>query len=182
MRTIGILLAAGVSRRFGADDKLLADWRGTPLVRAAAQRLSQAGCDEFAAIVSSDLVATLLPAHFRVLHVAPGQAMSASFQAACTLADDRDADRMLIALGDMPAISVETLDWLLDAPESRACQVGEIRLPPAALMRRDWQNAPSDAGDFGARYIIGQLPTSAIRHLSAEEAIDIDTPQDIASD
>ena len=39
MKTLGVLLAAGASRRFGAEDKLLAPWQGQPLVMAASRAL-----------------------------------------------------------------------------------------------------------------------------------------------
>lgn len=180
MKTLGVLLAAGASRRFGAEDKLLASWRGEPLVVAAARTLARAGCDELAAVVSSGAVAAALPPAFPAIHIEPGLNMSASLRAACRFAGARDVDRMLIALGDMPALRVETLRKLLtSAHQSRACHVDGTRMPPVVLLRQDWRKAALEQGDQGARSVIAALPASALLALSCDEARDIDRVRDL---
>lgn len=179
MKTLGILLAAGASRRFGVEDKLLAPWRGGAIVGASAATLAKAGCDHLAAVVSSDSVAAALPAVFEVVRIAPGQEMSASFCAACLRAEELGAHRLLIALGDMPGLRVETLQRLLEGEESRACQFDGIRMPPAVLLPADWRIALQDKADQGARATIRALPHSALIPLAAEEALDIDTRADL---
>lgn len=179
MKTLGVLLAAGASRRFGVEDKLLAPWRGGVLVGASAATLAQTGCDHLTAVVSSDSVAAALPAEYEVVRIAPGQEMSASFRAACLRAEQLGARRLLIALGDMPGLRVETLQRLLEGEESRACQFGEIRMPPAVLLPADWRMALQDHADQGARATIRALPVSALIPLTAEEAQDIDTRADL---
>lgn len=178
MTTAGVLLAAGLSRRFGPADKLLSPWHGRPLVTAAASTLAQAGCDDLAAVVSSDAVAAALPPSFHIIRIAPGLPMAASFRAACHFAEDRGADRLLIALGDMPGVSAGTLRWLLDGTTSRACQHDGARMPPALLLRADWQAATPD-GDQGARAILARLPPYALRDLQPPEAADVDTALDL---
>lgn len=175
MKTIGILMAAGLSRRFGEADKLLADWRGFPLVTACARTMQTAGCDEMAAVVSSDLVAAALPSEFHVVRIEQGQPMSASFRAGCGFAEEHGADRVLIMLGDMPLVRPTTLQWLLSGSESRACRQGTTRMPPALLMARDWRKAFESHGDLGAREIIAGLPTFALLDINEAEALDIDT-------
>ncbi|MDO5703926.1 MAG: NTP transferase domain-containing protein [Paracoccus sp. (in: a-proteobacteria)] len=183
MKTLGILLAAGASRRFGTEDKLLAPWKGQPLLLAAARALAQAGCDRLAAVVSSELVAKVLPADYLAIRIEPGQEMSVSFQAACRLADAQGADRMLITLGDMPAVRAETLVKLLATTgESRACRLDHTRTPPALLLRRDWRRASTEQGDRGARSVISEMPASALIEISRNEARDIDTKHDLESD
>lgn len=179
MKTLGVLLAAGASRRFGVEDKLLAPWRGGVLVGVSAVTLAQAGCDHLAAVVSSDLVAAALPAKFEVLRIAPRQEMSAAFQAACRRAEELEVHRLLIALGDMPGQRVETLRRLLEGEESRACQFEGIRMPPAVLLAADWRIALRDKADHGARATIRALPDSALIPLTAAEALDIDTRADL---
>lgn len=180
MKTLGVLLAAGASRRFGAEDKLLAPWQGAPLVATAARTLAKAGCDELAAVVSSEAVAAALPPGFQAIHIESGLDMSASFRAACRFAEAREAGRMLIVLGDMPGVRPETLIQLLAPPHaSRACHLEEARTPPAVLLRQDWRKAALDEGDHGARSVIAALPASSLLALSSDEAKDIDTKSDL---
>lgn len=168
MKTLGVLLAAGASRRFGAEDKLLAPWEGRPLVVAAARTLARAGCDQLAAVVSSEAVAAVLPANFHAIHIEPGQNMSTSFHAACLYAEAKGADRMLIALGDMPSLQVETLIQLLASTyESIACHLSGVRMPPAVLHRQDWQKAAPEKDDCGARAVILR---TAVGNWSTEAA------------
>ncbi|WP_312528323.1 nucleotidyltransferase family protein [Paracoccus sp. (in: a-proteobacteria)] len=180
MRTFGVLLAAGASRRFGADDKLLANWHGTALVQAAAQTLARSGCEELVAVVSSRKVASLLAPEFDLVFVPPNQPMSASFQAACRFADLRGVDEILITLGDMPAVRVQTLKQLLRmGPQSRACKSNGTPMPPAVIRRLDWQGMLQHDGDQGARAILAALPPNAFVTLGPDEARDIDTLADL---
>lgn len=180
MKTLAILHAAGVSRRFGATDKLLANWESGTLVGAAAATLLTAGCDFVAAVVSNDAVADALPRGYRILRIAPGQEISPSFSAACGLAEALETERMLVALGDMPSVRPKTLRLLLaDGSTSRCCAIGNVRTPPAALLRADWRHAQLFAGDQGARGAIRALPSAAILPLGEDEAADIDTAADL---
>ena len=82
MTVAALLLAAGASRRFGADDKLLARVGGTALVAHAARSLHLPQVDIRIAVAASDAVAEILRDHdFRVVMVAPGQSLSASLSA-----------------------------------------------------------------------------------------------------
>jgi len=183
MRTVGILFAAGASRRFGSADKLLADWRGEPLVLAAARTLASAGCDAVAAIVSSDAVATVLPPEFRICWIAPGQPLSETWKRARNLVVEIGADRALIVLGDMPAIRRETLRHLLNVRDgSHACLVGDVRMPPALLTSQDMAGFDGHRGDFGARALLAELPPDALYPISLHEAQDIDFPEGLQSD
>ncbi|RMD92487.1 MAG: nucleotidyltransferase family protein, partial [Alphaproteobacteria bacterium] len=79
MRTVGILLAAGASRRFGDADKLLAEARGRPLVSHAARALADV-LPERVAVVSSAEVGAVL-AGFRLVRIPPGSAQSRALHA-----------------------------------------------------------------------------------------------------
>lgn len=179
LKTVGILLAAGRSRRFGENDKLLAPWRGAPLVLAAARTLAAAGCEALAAIVSSDAVGDVLPEDYALCRVPQGQPLSASFRRAREWALAVEADRLLIALGDMPAIAPETLRRLAARPESGACIHRGIRMPPALLRVEDLRGFALEEGDRGARGLLATLPETALLPLAENEARDVDYPQDL---
>lgn len=180
MTTLGILLAAGTSLRFGPDDKLLTPWRGGTLVGSSAAALAAAGCDCLAAVVSSETVASALPPQFQLIRIKPGKEMSISYQAACRHAESLEADRMLIALGDMPSLRQSTLRTLLEpGMTSKACKYGGTRMPPALLLSTDWRAALNGPGDHGARAAIHALPDAALVELDECEALDVDTKADL---
>ncbi|MBC7145981.1 MAG: NTP transferase domain-containing protein [Thioclava marina] len=183
MRTLGILLAAGASRRFGAQDKLLADWEGAPLVVAAARALEAAGCDALLALVSSDAVEAVLPAPFRAIRAAPGLPLSHTWRAARDHAQQLQAERALFMLGDMPSVSAGTIRTLMaDDGGSRACVFDGIPMPPALLTADDMRGLRAEEGDQGARALLRSLPRNSLVPLMAEEALDIDTPKDLCRD
>ncbi|KFE36520.1 NTP transferase domain-containing protein [Thioclava atlantica] len=180
MRTLGILLSAGTSRRFGAQDKLLANWNGAPLVLTAARALEASGCDTLIAIVSSERVATALPPSFQVHKVGPNLPLSHTWHTARDCATWLQAERALFVLGDMPFVSTDTLRALVNRDGgSYACASNGIPMPPALLTADDLKRAPDRGRDQGARELIRALPRKSLIPLSAEEAIDIDTPADL---
>lgn len=182
MSSIGALLAAGLSRRFGPEDKLLAPWRGQPLVRHAAEALRGAGCAELIAVVSQPEVAAQLPG-FTLLWVAPGLPMSQSFSAVLSHAQRRGAGGLLLTLGDMPQVDGALLRRLLALPGSAACIADGRRMPPAHLVAADFADALAlPPGDHGARAVIAAIPPERLVAIDRATARDIDLPGDLPSD
>ncbi|UXU82488.1 NTP transferase domain-containing protein (plasmid) [Paracoccus sp. SMMA_5_TC] len=178
---MGILLAAGQSRRFGAQNKLLAPCRGQALVTWPAQALLAAGCDGVIAVVSSEAVARCLPPEIRCLRLPPGRPMSDSLVAGLLHARRSGAESALLVLGDMPHVGPRLLRQLLQRPEGAACRHMARRLPPAHLPASAFDtilNAPP--GDHGARAWIAALPESALLPVDAATAGDVDRPHDLA--
>lgn len=180
--TLGVLLAAGQSRRFGVRNKLLDLVDGQPLVLHAAQALMRAGCDDVAAVVSAPEVGGVLPPAFRIHTIAAGQEMAVSFRAAIGMARQMSARRVLIALGDMPDVRDETFRAVLALGTDAACLCGARRLPPVVLMADSFDLASRSAkGDAGARALVTHLPDSSLIHVSPQDAVDIDTLADLAA-
>lgn len=186
MRRIGILLAAGASRRFGPEDKLLAPLRGEALVLHAVRALQTLRLDRLVAITSSPAVEAVLAPLMECHAIEAEQPLSASFLAALALAAGdagffADGGKLLIALGDMPGITATSLQSLLALPGSGAASFGGVRMPPVVLDPADMAMAREGvAGDRGARGFLASLPETALVPLTAAEAQDVDRPEDLA--
>ena len=99
MTLAAILLAAGRSERFGAQDKLLADYRGAPLVSYAADALRDLSPDVLIAVTGSDRVAAILSDFTIVSPNGPGTGLSDSLRAGISTAHEHGVDRVLVVLG-----------------------------------------------------------------------------------
>lgn len=179
---LGVLLAAGQSRRYGPQDKLLADRDGMPLVLHAARNLLASECDRVLAVVSSDPVAAILPSGIESCRVEPGLAMSWSWHQAVLRGRDLESGHLVFALGDMPNLDPATFARLIGLAQSQggaACLYGGIRMPPACLALQACLPLLEDgAADQGARPLLAGLAESALLPLTAHEALDIDLPGD----
>ncbi|KEP70664.1 UDP-N-acetylglucosamine pyrophosphorylase [Thioclava dalianensis] len=180
-RRVGLLLAAGASRRFGPQDKLLASYRGAPLVLHAARAMMGVPLAARVAVVSSAPVAECLAeAGFTICRVEPGP-QSRSLAAGVAVAQEMEATQILLALGDMPEIRAEDLAAVLALAGSEgACvQTGGIAMPPAVFAARDFAELRGISGDRGARGLLADLPPAQRLNLPPARAIDIDRPGDL---
>ena len=188
---VGILLAAGFSRRFGAEDKLmqlLPD--GRPLALAAAQNLL-AALPRTIAVVRPEatvLAALLAQAGAEVVTCAVHEVEMADSLAAGVryAASQAEADSgYVIALADMPFIQPQTI-----AAVAAALVNGAVIAAPAYRQQRGHPVGFAASlraelerlrGDEGARSVL-QRHRQQIQVLEVGDAgvlSDIDTPQDL---
>ncbi len=116
------ILAAGASQRFGSDDKLMALWRGKPLLAQTLATYHPIPLTERFAIVrkSASPVAELCRASgYQILENNDADSGIAS-SIVLAANDCCDADGLMIALGDMPSIKRGTVNALITAFESAA--------------------------------------------------------------
>ena len=106
----GVLLAAGMSRRIGATNKLLEDIDGVPMVRRAAMAMLEGGIRELVVVIGHKpdrIAAALAGLAVRIVEnpdFADGQAGSV---ATGIRALDQTVSGALIGLGDMPFTTAE---------------------------------------------------------------------------
>ncbi len=178
----GLLLAAGQSARFGSADKLRAPLRGRPLVAHAAEALRAAGCDLLIAATRDTEVAALLDEFESIRPEQDDQ--SASLRAGTAYAEDRGADRVLVALGDMPLVTPDLLRAIAErCTETRAAAAtdGTRAMPPACFPRPLFAELRALTGDRGARALLDRLPEEALIAAPAGTLTDIDTKADLAA-
>lgn len=125
----GVLLAAGRSRRFGEENKLLATLEGDPLVAHAARTLLTGTLADVVAVVGHEAERVRAALEDADLDVAVrynadhADGQSTSVRVGAAAADERGWDAAVFALGDMPWVDPETVDRLAAAYRAGAGSV-----------------------------------------------------------
>ncbi|MDA8128873.1 MAG: nucleotidyltransferase family protein [Betaproteobacteria bacterium] len=186
---VGILLAAGGSRRFGGDKLLFPLADATPLAVAAARRLRPA-CDRVLAVVrpGSDQLAGLLATEGFEPVVSPDAARGMGHSLAAGIRAAPDAAGWLIALADMPYIAPATHVRVAEALRAG----GSIVVPeyqgrrghPVGFGAAWGTQLALLAGDEGARGILGRSPEAIVRCTVDDPGIvrDVDRRADLMED
>lgn len=159
---IGLLLAAGASRRFGAANKLLAMLGDRPLISHAASAMQALPLDRRIAVISDPALAPFLQG-FDIVQIAQGE-QSDSLRAGVAAAGL--PDRLLIALGDMPLVTLKLLEQVLDRATDdlpAACRDGDgPPMPPACFPASALPRLGALTGDQGAGRLIRDLPSAQL--------------------
>ena len=181
MSTAAVVLAAGGGTRFaGATHKLLADFRGRPLVRWAVDAALHGGLDGVLVVTGAVDLSDALPAEVTVVHNArwaEGQATSLAL--AAETAAERDHDAVVVGLGDQPLIPAEA--WRLVAASTSPIAVatyGGRRRNPVRLAAEVWPLLPRE-GDEGARTVIAGRPDLVTEVACPGDPADVDTYEEL---
>ncbi|MEL7253684.1 MAG: nucleotidyltransferase family protein [Pseudomonadota bacterium] len=173
----GVLLAAGASRRFGPQDKLLAQLQGTPLVTHAATALAASDFDVLIGVVRSAHVAQHLPGFDIVQPPEPDPKQSDSLRAGITRARDLGAGRVTVLLADMPFVTAALVDDVTHActdARPAAATDGNRPMPPVCFPAVYLDALMRLKGDRGA----ASLVTDAVLvPATTGMLVDIDTPE-----
>jgi molybdenum cofactor cytidylyltransferase len=183
-----IILAAGRSTRMGGPNKLLAELDGKALVRIVTEQALASKAKDVIVVTGhqAELVERALQGldvkFVRNADFAKGLASSVK---AGVAAVSRDADGAVICLGDMPMISAQLIDHLIEAfaPDRGnliAVPVSDGRRGnPVLWSRRFFNELMALDGDIGARHLIAKhgeaMAEVPVEGLGA--FLDIDTPE-----
>lgn len=184
-----VLLAAGLSTRMGARNKMLLPFRGKPLIRHVAERLIEADIGRVHAVTGfdSELVAEALQGLDLDIVFNPafetGQMSSVS---AGVRAAPKTTAGVMIALGDMPYLAAA--DYRLVADAFWADGGNQIAVPffngergnPIIIPPRFIAEVIEGGLNAGCRKLVARRPNDVLR-IEAELAAfirDIDTPDD----
>lgn len=186
-KTGAVMLAAGQSTRFGGD-KLMADLAGAPVLAHADQALQHSVLGARLAVTHPDRPergAFLNRRGWQTIDnpsAEDGQASSLAL-GVDALTDRPDLDSLLILLGDMPRVPASHFKALVEAltPGTDAVfsEVDGVPCPPVLFARSALSELTKLSGDAGARKLYHSLPNVRSLPLSAEEALDIDSPDDL---
>lgn len=177
-RTVAVVLAAGLSQRFG-DDKLLFPLLGKPLAAHVAATVAELDFVHRIAVCSASEGRQAIFAARRfeiVVNTAPGRGMASSLALGATRAIELGADRMLVCLADMPFVTPAHLRRLITAQgDVVATEADGVRSPPAAFSCATFAALTQLTGDGGARHLLGE---AAVVLATAAMARDFDVPSD----
>ena len=175
-----VVLAAGEGSRFhAATHKLLAPFRGRPLVQWAIEAAVDASLGAtFVVTGAVDIDASAGVRVVRNPNWADGQATS--LQAGIAATRDGGFDAVVVGLGDQPLVPAAA--WRAVAaqdsrPIATAVFDGERR-PPVRLAAAIWPLLPT-TGDEGARTLMRDRPELVAEVPCVGEPIDIDTREDL---
>jgi len=186
-----MLLAAGRSRRMGVGNKLLSEFDGERLVRRSAARVVASKAAGSIAVLGhqAEEIAPLLEGlNIRqVRNPDYAEGLSTSLKAGIHALPPA-ASGALIMLADMPGVTTEDLDRMIDAfvqsggtAVVRATHSGK-RGNPVILPRSLFSEIELLEGDTGARQIIEAAPLEVIDvELGPAASIDVDTPEALAA-
>ncbi len=194
-RIAALVLAAGRSTRFGADNKLLADLDGKPIIRRTVEAVLASQARPVTVVTGhmADAVkAALAGLDVTFVHNADyATGLSASLKAGIR-ALPAGLDGCIIALGDMPRVTATHIDRLISgfAPkEGRSIVVpihagahGAKRGNPVLFASTYLSEMLEVAGDTGARHIIGYYADEVAEVDLGSDAIfiDVDTQEALA--
>ena len=166
-----VVLAAGLSRRSGATNKLLATVDGQPMVRAVTETVIAAGFRPVLAVTGHEqqkIRAALAGLDVGFAHNPDyAEGMASSIRHGVAALDD-DVAGVLIALGDMPWVAAGTLEALARAFDSGSgrdiCRPVHAGKPgnPVLFGRRHFAALMALAGDVGAKGVIAANPDAVV--------------------
>ena len=188
-RIAAIVLAAGLSRRMGEQNKLLLKADGKSLVRGAAEKALASQAVETLVVTGheqAEVASELSSLNLRIIENPNyAEGLSASLKAGLS-ALPQFVDGALILLADMPGLDGETLNKLIAAfnpVEGRDFCVPTFEGQwgnPVLIGRRFFPEALAIEGDRGARELLRDYPDQVAEVAVTDSGIlrDIDSPED----
>lgn len=189
-----IILAAGQSKRMGANNKLVAELDGKALVRHVALAAQNSLADDMILVTGAEpekVSAVLSDIDKTIVHNPLfDEGLSTSLRVGITsLANEKlDIDAAIVLLGDMPRISQNMIDQLIEAFDPSNGR--EIIVPtnkgkrgnPVLWSARFFDKLVDVKGDTGGRHLIGEF-AEFVHEVEIGEAasFDLDTPEALAT-
>ncbi|MGH9101529.1 MAG: nucleotidyltransferase family protein [Acidimicrobiales bacterium] len=174
-----VVLAAGGSSRFGPGAKLLAPWRGRPLLLAALDAAIGAGLDETVVVGGAVDLSGVVPGSVTLLrNEAWSSGQASSLRAGLDWCARRGHAAAVVGLGDAPLVPASAWRAVAgSAADLAVATFGGRRHPPVRIGRARFGEVPA-SGDEGARRLLAGAP--GVVEVPCEGApLDVDTVEDL---
>lgn len=190
-KVAGIVLAAGLSERFGSENKLLQAIDGLSIIRRTINLATEAGIGEIVVVTGHDadaVEADIADTAVTIVRNATPKAGMGTSLAAGANAVRSLPDAVIVMLGDMPFLSADTIGKITAAHapgEGRDIVVpvhDGRRGHPVLFGAKYMPQLCALTGDTGARAILRNYP-ERVRAINVDDPgalRDIDTPEDLA--
>jgi nicotine blue oxidoreductase len=183
-----VLLAAGSGSRFGGG-KLLAPYRGRPLIEASLANLAEAPVDETVVVVGDDagrLRPVCEPYSVRIVENADWRRGQSTSVRAGLVALGPGVRAAVVLLADQPLVGGGAVERLVAAFERGAevavATYGGERRNPVLFSRAVWPLLEAElSGDEGARAVLRRHP-DLVTEVSCDgvgDPADVDTAEDL---
>lgn len=182
MAIAAVILAAGESRRFGPDHKVLAHLHGRPLLSHALDAVREANVFSAIYVVSGPvpLAEFCPPPICELVNNNWASGMGSSLRVALDQAQQDGMEAVVVGLADQPA--VEPSCWRALAEDSSwpilVATYNGKRGNPVRLAASVWPLLDG-AGDYGARELMRQRPELVGELACQGDGRDIDTREDL---
>lgn len=183
---IGVVLAAGMSRRLGRPKQLL-DLHGKPLVRHVTERALVSTLDTVVVVVghaADDVTAALDGLDVRVATNAAFASGQSTSLVAGLKAAGPGADAIVMLLGDQPLIEPQVIDGLIrvrrtDRVSIAMAAYGSERGHPVLFGHEVFEELGTITGDQGAREVIRNHRDDVVlvTAKSSSVPLDVDTEE-----
>lgn len=175
-----VLLAAGLSTRFGSEDKLSYPLHGLPLGLHAARTLAHLPFAARIAVTREGGPDFAGYGFEPVINPDPANGQSSSLHLGIAAAREVQPQAILVALADMPRVSLAHFLSLLSSFDAHSPSVGstagEYPCPPALFGAALFPTLEGLRGDIGARAL---LRDAQLIPASPHELADFDNPDDL---
>ncbi len=186
----GIVLAAGQSRRMGAENKMTVEVLGKPMVQHVVQAADQSKLESLSVVTGHEAEAVMKVLEGNKISQVhnPNYQIGLSSSLACGIGRlDAKTSHAMIMLGDMPFIKADMIDVMIaKADENPQCIIvathGGKRGNPVLWPRKYFDELQSITGDVGAKHILAANQDSVLEvELGEAASLDLDTPAAIKS-
>ncbi len=173
-----VVLASGLSERFGQANKLFAELGGKSVLSHVLETAAAIGFGEVFCVSRGGHGG----GYTAVENVNPQDGQGHALRLGLGAARAKGWEYCVLLLGDMPLIMPSHLENLILKIENNQCVVSEsesVRMPPAIFNAVAMDIILAEKSEFGARDIFDKLNPATLP-LDRVAAHDVDTPADLA--